>query len=143
MMRAIRNGIGAVAALSAINGGIILLVSDGAELRSQLKTFWPYIALIMMLFGFQVGLWTRLRERLRRPGSATGAVVASGASGTVAMIACCSHYLASLVPLVAISGALAALARFQPFLYAFGVLVNLGGIAVVSRRLWQLKAHAP
>lgn len=142
MTRAIRNGVAAGTALAAVNGGVILLVSGVTELRSQFASYWPYQLPLVAFFGFQVGLWTMLKERLRRVGSATGAVIASGASGTVAMIACCSHYLAGLIPLIAVSGVLASLGRLQPLFYGIGIAVNAIGALVIIVRLRNVRKRA-
>jgi Cu+-exporting ATPase len=140
MIRPLRVGSIAALLIFGINAGVIVLISGPAGLSGQLRQNGVSIALLAILFGVQVGLFTELRQRVRRA-SGKSAVVASGASGSAAMLACCSHYLTSIVPLVAFGGVAAAIGRAQPALYQIALLINLAGVIIISRRVRALARH--
>ena len=55
-----------------------------------------------------------------------------GASGTMsgtAMVACCAHHLADVLPILGVSGATIFLAQYQKSFLILGVSINLLGIA--------------
>jgi hypothetical protein len=100
----------------------------------------------------QVGLYTLLKTGLYLPvhAPASGAVTAAGGGvSTAAMVACCVHHVADVLPLVGLSAAAAFLANWKvPFMIA-GLGTNLLGITLMlaalarARRLWAVPAVTP
>ena len=113
------------------------IVSLAESPKRALELFWEdkaFVIPIMLGFGAQVGLYTLLKKGLYLPvpvpgGGATTAT--SGGISTMAMVACCAHRVADVLPLVGLSAAAAFLAAWKnPFLVV-GLVSNVIGIAVM------------
>ena len=81
------------------------LVSWAGSPQYALDLFWKerWIAIPLVLgFGIQVALYTILKKHLFMPIQNTGAsgviTGASGATSTMAMVACCAHHIADVLP---------------------------------------------
>lgn len=101
-------------------------------------TDWPFVVALAVGFGTQVGLYVRLRELHRASRAVAGAAGLGTGTSTAAMVACCAHHLADVVPLVslpAVTGAAAALAQWRIPLMALGIASNLVGIGYHVRLL--------
>jgi Cu+-exporting ATPase len=100
------------------------------------------VAPVTLSFGVQVGLYAYLRAiiRIRSRGSAamTGA---SGGTSTVAMVACCAHRVADLLPLLGLSAAAGFLAAYKTPFMILGLAVSCAGIFLISRRIVRYKAQ--
>ncbi len=69
--------------------------------------------------------------------AASSSVADSGGMSTVAMAVCCSHYLASFLPLIGLpflSAAFAGLEKYQVEFFIAGVLFNTIGIVLMIRQ---------
>lgn len=88
---------------------------------------------IMAGFGVQVGLYTYLETVIHAAATGTGALAgAGGGTSTVAMVACCAHHVADVLPLLGLSAAATLLAEYRiPFMLV-GLATNLIGIGVIS-----------
>ncbi|MDP2142852.1 MAG: hypothetical protein Q8J80_01860 [Gallionella sp.] len=65
--------------------------------------------------------------------SASGKVIAvSGATSTAAMVSCCAHYLANIVPILGIAGFLSVVAEYQVELFWVGLVFSAAGIVYVA-----------
>ena len=113
------------------------IVSLAESPKRAVELFWEdkaFVIPIMLGFGAQVGLYTLLKKGLYLPvpvpgGGATTAT--SGGISTMAMVACCAHRVADVLPLVGLSAAAAFLAAWKiPFLVV-GLVSNVIGIAVM------------
>jgi P-type Cu+ transporter len=73
----------------------------------------------------------------------SGKVLAvSGTTSTAAMISCCAHYLANILPVIGIAGAVALIAQYQIELFWFGLGCNLAGIAYMGIKVAKFsQAH--
>ncbi|MBI2872551.1 MAG: hypothetical protein HYY00_05085 [Chloroflexi bacterium] len=111
------------------------------ELLSQDRAF---VAAIASGFGLQVGLYSHLRlvvhhgVRLAVPTAATG--VGTGTS-SVAMVACCLHHVADVLPLVGLSGAAIFLSDYRVPFMATGLVVNGIGVAIMLRVVVRGRLH--
>jgi len=136
-------------AMSGVYLGIVSLAGSPAH---ALSLFWEDRALVIPIllgFGLQVGLFTLLKTGLYLPvhAPASGAVTAAGGGvSTAAMVACCVHHVADVLPLVGLSAAAAFLANWKvPFMIA-GLATNLLGITLMllalarARRQWGMTA---
>ena len=103
-------GVGAILALYL---GIVTLTSGSWEHARELlaEDRW-FVGLIVLGFGVQVGLFVHLRRNLH--GHHGGAMTAtSGDASTAAMIACCAHRVADVLPLLGLSSAAIFLAEYK------------------------------
>ncbi len=71
---------------------------------------------------------------MHRPAATATGIVGTGTS-TGAMLACCAHHLADVLPLIGLSGVAVFLTRYQMPVMIAGLAVNAGGIAYLWRQL--------
>jgi hypothetical protein len=117
----------------------LAIVSIAESPAHALSLFWEDKALvipIMLGFGIQVGLFTFLKMGLLTSmytpaGAATTA--AGGSMSTIAMVACCGHHVADVLPLFGLTAAAAFLAAWKIPFMILGLLTNLVGIAVMLK----------
>lgn len=140
-------GAGALGAifLTAVYLGLVSLAESPAH---ALELFWEdriFVIPIILGFGTQVGLFTLLKKGLYLPvpAPASGATTAAGGGvSTMAMVACCAHHVADVLPWVGLTAAAAFLANWKiPFMIV-GLLTNLIGIAVMLRAIGTARQHA-
>jgi YHS domain-containing protein len=122
-----------VGVLLLIFFGIVTLAngSIGAAFQ-EFKRLWYWIFILASGFGFQLGLFTYLKQRIAEKTTAvTAEVAASGTVTTGSMVACCAHGLVNVLPLVGVSAAAAFLATYQLPFILIGVFSNLVGITIM------------
>jgi Cu+-exporting ATPase len=128
-------------ALLTVYFSVLTLVSGWDFTWEQFREFWYFVVALTVGFGVQVGLYTFLKETARH-GAGSGKVVAvSGATSTGAMIACCTHYLANVLPVLGATGFLALVAQYQIQLFWVGLAFNLAGILYIGRKALQAFRH--
>lgn len=129
---------GAVAysALLAIYFGVLTLVSGWSFTLFQFAEFWPYVVTLALGFGAQAGLYLHLRQLSLRHHHAHRVIVASGTTSTAAMLACCTHYLANLLPVLGAVGVVSLAAQYQVELFWIGLAFNAAGLAYIGRQVW-------
>ena len=135
--KAFVGGAFAVAALLGAYFGVLTLVSGSDFALSQFAEFWPYVVTLAVGFGAQVGLYLHLRALTAHRHQAHCAVAVSGTTSTVAMLACCTHYLANVLPLLGAAGLVTLAAEYQVQLFWIGLAFNAAGLAYVG---WQVHA---
>lgn len=114
--------------------GTLTLVSGWQFTVEQFVDWWPYIVALATGFGIQVGLFVYLRRAVH--GAASGKVlVATGTTSGAAMLACCTHYLVNLLPVLGATGLVSFVGAYQVELFWFGIASNLAGIAFIGRRV--------
>ncbi len=114
------------------------IVSWAESFDHALDLFWDQRALVLPLilgFGVQSALYIVLKKRLFFPvphagpsGALTGA---GGTASTAAMVACCAHHVADVLPILGLSAAAGFLAEYQTQFMAAGLGTTLIGIAVM------------
>ncbi len=132
---------GALAALGlvAFYLGLITLAQGWGHAAQQLAEDRFFIGTLVMGFGAQVGMFAYLRSVHAR--ATSGGVAASTGTSTTAMLTCCVHHLADILPVVGLSGAAIFLNTYKtPFLW-LGIIMNLAGVAYLLRKVVQQK-HA-
>jgi Cu+-exporting ATPase len=140
-MKAAGAGILAFGLLLGIYFGILSLVSGWEFTLEQFATFWYFTVALAAGFGVQVGLYAYLR-RLTRHGDAAGRVAAvSGGTSTAAMISCCTHYLANVLPILGATGLVALVGQHQVELFWVGLAFNLAGVLYISSKVVQASRH--
>lgn len=112
----------------------IVTLANGsfASALEEFKKIRYWILLLCGGFGLQVALFVYLKNAVHGPmAGASAEVAASGTVSTGSMLACCSHALASLLPIIGVSAAAAFLTRFQVPLLLLGVFSNLTGLTIM------------
>lgn len=127
--------------LLAVYIAVLTLLSGWAFAATQLAEFWPFVVALAAGFGAQIGLYVRLKSIVSHGDGTGGAVAVSGGTSAAAMLSCCTHYLANILPVLGATGALALVAQYQTEFFWLGLVFNAGGVAYVGRKLWQASRH--
>ena len=132
-------GAGGILALLALYFATLTLVSGWEFARSQFADFWYFIVALAAGFGIQVGLYIRLRH-LAHASAGKGAVAVSGTTSTAAMISCCAHYLANVLPVLGATGIVVFVSQYQVELFWIGIAANLIGIVYIAGKIKTILA---
>jgi copper chaperone CopZ/uncharacterized membrane protein len=142
-------GVLAAFAIVGIYLGMNTLTSDWYFAKVQFsENRWWIISLAIGL-GIQVSLYSLFRgyHRGKNKTAANSSLAASGGVSVVAMMACCSHYLATLIPLLGVSflsaAAVANIAQYQPYFFLAGIASCLLGIGFMVRMMRKHGMFAP
>ncbi|HXH25529.1 MAG TPA: YHS domain-containing protein, partial [Vicinamibacterales bacterium] len=127
------------AALLTLYLGIISLAQGVEHAFEQLALDAPFVGLIALGFGIQVGLFTELRAVDRHHRAAAAVTAAGTGTSTAAMLACCAHHLVDVLPIVGLSAASVFLNAYKTPLFVVGIAMNLIGIVVIGRQLQQAR----
>ncbi|MCR4306494.1 MAG: hypothetical protein NUV42_00840 [Candidatus Yonathbacteria bacterium] len=134
-------GTGAAVAMLAVFFLVVTLISGWVFTWSQFSAYWYFIVSLAVGFGIQIGLYSYLK-RVISGGSAPQAVVAvSGTTSTVAMVSCCAHYLANILPVLGVTGFLSVVGQYQVEFFWAGLLVNVLGITYIGRKIIAFQSH--
>ena len=95
----------------------------------NLRSLWYLILPLAIGFGVQVGLYFSIKHTALINGTAAGTAAISSGS----MIACCSHFILSLIPIPGFSSAAGFLTRYQKLFLIFGIISNIIGIIIMLR----------
>jgi hypothetical protein len=121
-------------------GGIYFgLVSWAESPQHALELFREDRLLVVPIiagFGIQAALYTILRLRLFLPTAvpAHGGKLmgAGGSTSTVAMVACCAHHVADVLPILGLTVAATFLAQYRIPFMIFGLTTTILGIVFMS-----------
>ncbi|MDO8601184.1 MAG: hypothetical protein Q7R46_00720 [bacterium] len=112
---------------------VLTLVSGWSFTRIQFFQNWYWIIGLSFGFGVQIGLFYYLRDLHSRMSGK--AVAISGTASGMAMIACCSHYLVNIIPIIGISGLAVIISQYQTEFFIIGAVSNIAGIAYLIGKL--------
>ncbi len=130
--------------LSAIYVGILSVAESFQHAVSQFVSMWPWISLLVVGFGTQLGLYVHMRVQLKaRNKKATAEVAATGGVSAAAMIACCAHHLVDLLPILGFSAAAVFLTEYQIPFIVLGIVSNLTGVFVMLYLMQKHGLHPP
>lgn len=122
-----------------LTGVYLAIVTLAQGWQHAVQLFWQdrfLVAPIIAGFGTQVGLYTYLKVGLLGATRGMGAIAgAGGGTSTAAMVACCAHHVADLLPLVGLSAATAFLANYKVPFMLLGLAMNLVGIGLALRTI--------
>ncbi|EKE13379.1 MAG: hypothetical protein ACD_13C00022G0020 [uncultured bacterium] len=104
---------------SLLSGGI-------SHSLDQFVILQPWISLLILSFGVQMGLFQLVRKGFRLVGSS------STVSG-VSMLLCCVHHASDLLPILGVSALGLVLTAYQKDFLIFGVLMNILGIFYMAK----------
>lgn len=116
---------------------LFAVTGDASHPLTQFALFQPWISLLIIGFGIQMGLFLMMRKGIQfnlqeKKDSKMAAGTSTAVSG-MAMVACCAHHAVDLLPVLGLSAAAIFLSEYQEQLLIFGVLANLIGIGMM---LW-------
>lgn len=106
----------------------MLLTMPASEIWFTYKKSCFFISGIIIGFGVQIGLWRYIKYLGSVNIHKTLPATSGAFSGTV-MIACCSHYLMDILPILGLAGLSIFLTQYQNSLLAIGFTINILGIA--------------
>ena len=136
-IKALAGGLAATTLLLGAYVGVLTLLSGFDFTASQFAEFWPYVVTLAVGFGAQVGLYLHLRQlsAAHHQAHCGGAVAVSGTTSAAAMLACCTHYLANILPLLGVAGLVTFAAQYQIQLFWIGLAFNAAGLAYIGRQV--------
>ncbi|HSB71781.1 MAG TPA: hypothetical protein VLT62_20825 [Candidatus Methylomirabilis sp.] len=136
-------GVGLLASglLLGLYFGVLTLVSGWGFTLEQFSGYWHFIVALAVGFGVQMGLYTYLRNLARQCGGAGKVAAVSGGTSAAAMISCCTHYLANMVPILGATGLVALVGQYQVGLFWVGLAFNLAGVLYISSKVMQASRH--
>ncbi len=123
---------------------LVGLISGIKFALSQFSTYWYFLISLAVGFGVQMGLYLYLRYLVKNSSMKMGGktIAVTGTTSTLAMISCCAHYLANIVPILGIAGALTIVAQYQIEIFWVGLVFNLFGITFIVNKIVKFKnAH--
>ncbi len=104
----------------------------------EFKRLWFWLVPLAIGFGAQIGLYTSIRhDATIKAGVATSGTISGGS-----MVACCSHYLLSIIPLIGITGLSAFtsfLMTYQKAFFSIGIASSIIGIASMLNHKRKMK----
>lgn len=134
-------GTAAASLLLAVYFLLLTLVSGWEFTLDQFVQYWYFVVTLAVGFGVQIAMYLRLRH-VTYHGDGSGKVVAvSGGTSTAAMISCCTHYLANVLPVLGATGVVALVAQYQTELFWVGLAFNAAGVVYVGRKLLHASRH--
>lgn len=128
-------GLTALLGLLAVYFGLLTLVSGWQFTLEEFGRYAPFIVALAAGFGVQVGLYVYLRLLVSNAGAHGKVVAASGTASAAAMVSCCTHYLANLLPILGASGLVIFVSQYQVEFYWIGLLFNAAGIAFIGTKV--------
>jgi P-type Cu+ transporter len=137
VLRAAAGGLVASTVLLGAYLAILTLVSGWQFAIGQFGEWRSFVLALAIGFGVQIGLFIYLVSASDAAGS--GRVVATtGATSTVAMVSCCTHYLVNLLPVLGATGLVGFAGQYQAELFWFGISSNLAGVAYLGSRTYSI-----
>ena len=134
-------GVIASFAIVGVYLGMNTLTADWYFAKIQFSEYRWWIITLAIGLGIQVTLFTLFRVHLRgqKMKAAKSSMAASGGMSATAMMACCSHYLATVIPALGVpflsATAVASLAEYQTYFFLAGVISCLVGIGLMLRMM--------
>ena len=135
-----------LAAAATLVGLYLLLVTlaqDWDHARGLLRDDLWFVGPVAVGFGLQVGLLVQLRRLQRSLGAGTAAMTA-GSTGmsSGAMLACCAHHVADVVPIVGASGAAILLNEVKTPLAVAGIVMSWAGVGYLLLRVRRASSRS-
>lgn len=142
-IKIIGSGILATCSLLVVYFIVVGAISGFPFALSQFWMYWYFLSSLAVGFGIQIGLYVYLRYLVANSNMMMGnnTVAVTGTTSTLAMISCCAHYLANIVPILGIAGALSIIAQYQIKIFWVGLAFNLFGILFIVNKIIKFKKH--
>ena len=101
----------------------------------NLRSLWYLIFPLAAGFGAQIGIYTSIKHTA----ALTGTVAGTGGVSAGSMVACCSHFLLNVIPIVGVSGLALFLTAYQKWFLVIGIISNIIGISVMVKHKRKMK----
>src|SRR3989344_3910552 len=139
--RSVVYGSSSALALLGVYFAVLTFVSGWSFTLEQFSTFRYFVVSLAIGFGIQIGLYVYLRGLIIDGGGSRKVLGVTGTTSTAAMISCCMHYLANLLPILGAVGAVTFVAQYQVELFWIGLAFNMFGVAFIVNRVIRFKKH--
>lgn len=145
MKEEIRNGI--LGSLSLILFYFLIMIAATRSWSStfeQFRQLWYWMVPLVLGFGIQIGLYTKLKNIAGHSsiaGKAKEVATASTGTSSASMVACCAHHLTEVLPIIGLSGFSVFLTRYQTPIIVFGIVMNLLGIIYMLKMIKKIESH--
>lgn len=96
----------------------------------QFKKLWPFMILLSLGFGTQIGLYFYVKKHISKKMMAANTTVSA-----IGMIACCAHHVTDVLPIFGLSLATVFLIKFQIPILLLGIFSNIIGIIYLLTKL--------
>ena len=103
----------------------------------NLRSLWYLIFPLAAGFGTQIGLYASIKHTA----TLTGTVAGTGGVSAGSMVACCSHFLLNVIPIVGFSGIAVFLVAYQKWFLSIGILSNIVGIGIMINHKNKMKMN--
>ena len=114
----------------------VISIFQGVEFAfMNLRGLWYLIIPLSAGFGTQIGLYTSIKHTA----AISGTVAGTGTFSAGSMIACCSHFLLNVIPIVGISGLAVFLVKYQSWFLGIGIISNAVGISIMIKHKRKMK----
>ncbi|MEK6895252.1 MAG: hypothetical protein AABX48_01920 [Nanoarchaeota archaeon] len=104
----------------------------------EFKRLWFWLVPLAVGFGTQIGLYTSIKyDATIKAGAATSGTISGGS-----MVACCSHYLLNIIPIIGITGLsvfTSFLMTYQKAFFSIGIASSIMGIAFMLNHKRKMK----
>lgn len=137
LKKAVIKGTLALLALLSVYFLALTLISGWIYTWGQFTQFWYYILNLAGGFGIQFGLYTYLKEVLKKRSSAGPVLATTGVTSTAAMVSCCTHYLINILPILGVTGIVSLISQYQPQIFLVGIFFNLLGIIYIGNKVFH------
>jgi len=115
---------------------IVVSIFQGFEFALlNFRSLWFWLVPLAGGFGTQIGLYTSIKHTA----TINGTVAGTGAISAGSMVACCSHFLLNIIPIVGLSGVAIFLVKYQTTFFGIGIISNLFGISLLVNHRKKMK----
>jgi hypothetical protein len=136
----------AVIILLSFYFGLVTLLESFEHAVQSFANIWILMSLLIAGFGFQIYLFTYIRQvtKLKKMAAISSRnTVATGGVSTVSMVACCAHHFVEVVPLLGISALAIFLTDFQIWFIVLAVLSNFLGMMLMFKIIKDHNLYNP
>lgn len=138
--------IGGSLLLTSVYFGIVSWAESFDHARDLFREERRIVLPLILGFGVQAALYIILKKRLfvpvPRTGPAGAFTGAGGATSGLAMVACCAHHVADVLPILGLTAAAAFLAEARDLFLWVGLGTTLIGIAAMLFILFRERSRA-
>jgi len=144
ILKPIIKGFLGMLAILAVYFSITAFISGWNFALQQFFQFRYFVIGLAFGFGIQIGLYTYLKQEIRNRNAAFSgkALAVTGTTSTLAMVSCCAHYLANIIPILGVAGTLTIISQYQIELFWVGLIFNALGIAYIANKIIKFKKQS-
>lgn len=115
----------------------VLGMQDWEAPREFMLDQWYFVGPLIVGFGIQAGFFRAIHLAAQHGGG--GAMAGSGTVSGGTMLACCTHNLVPLFPILGVSGLSAFFAIYQTQMFLLSILVTVAGIGSIMWKYYSIK----